>query len=91
LLVLFSQISLTLITNARDKKEKVWTAQAEHYFAQHKYDLAATYFRKTQRGFEEITLRFISLDSGTGGRDALKKYLNFHVVIFYFLLYFFLM
>eukprot|EP00026_Physarum_polycephalum_P001709 Phypoly_transcript_01711.p1 GENE.Phypoly_transcript_01711~~Phypoly_transcript_01711.p1 ORF type:complete len:601 (+),score=99.91 Phypoly_transcript_01711:237-1805(+) len=61
--------------NARDKKEKVWTAQAEHYFAQHKYDLAATYFGKTQRGFEEITLRFISLDSGTGGRDALKKYL----------------
>jgi hypothetical protein len=74
---------LTIRTNARDKKEKVWTAQAEHYFEQHKYDLAATYFGKTQRGFEEITLRFISLDSGTGGRDALKKY-TFTLLFFFF-------
>lgn len=61
-------------TNAREKKEKVWSSQAEYYFKQAKYDLAATYFGKTQRAFEEVTLRFISLDSGTGGRDALKKY-----------------
>ncbi len=60
--------------NARDKKEKVWTSQAEHFFKQGKFDLAATYFGKTQRAFEEVTLRFISLTE-TGGRDALKTYL----------------
>lgn len=60
--------------NAREKKEKVWTAQAEYYFKQGKYDLAANYFGKTQRGFEEVTLRFISLNE-SGGRDALKTYL----------------
>lgn len=54
----------------------MWTSQAEYYFRQGKYDLAANYFGKTQRGFEEVTLRFISLNE-SGGRDALKTYLQF--------------
>jgi vacuolar protein sorting-associated protein 18 len=57
--------------NAREKKDKVWTSQAEHFFSQSKYELAAAYFGKTLRVFEEVTLKFININE----RDALKTYL----------------
>eukprot|EP01112_Ceratiomyxa_fruticulosa_P020451 TRINITY_DN6960_c0_g1_i1.p1 TRINITY_DN6960_c0_g1~~TRINITY_DN6960_c0_g1_i1.p1 ORF type:complete len:978 (+),score=224.54 TRINITY_DN6960_c0_g1_i1:223-3156(+) len=55
----------------KEKQDKVWTAQADYYFNENKFDLAATYYGKTQRLFEEITLKFININE----RDALKTYL----------------
>jgi len=50
------------------KKNEVWTAQAMAYFADSKYELAASYFAKTNVAFEEVALMFINKDK----RDALK-------------------
>ena len=43
------------------QKDVVWSAQADHYFKLKKYDLAATFYGKTQRSFEDIALRFIKI------------------------------
>jgi len=50
----------------------VWTLQAEYYFAQKQYDLAALHYGKTSKSFEEITLRFIHI----GEADALRAFLK---------------
>lgn len=53
------------------QKDKVWTSQADHYFNNNNYKLAAPYYGKTQKSFEEITLKFINIAEN----DALKTYL----------------
>eukprot|EP01094_Clydonella_sp_ATCC50884_P020588 TRINITY_DN4318_c0_g1_i1.p1 TRINITY_DN4318_c0_g1~~TRINITY_DN4318_c0_g1_i1.p1 ORF type:complete len:849 (+),score=315.48 TRINITY_DN4318_c0_g1_i1:254-2800(+) len=53
------------------KKDKVWCAQADHYYAQQNYRLAATYYGRTAKSFEEITLKFIRMNE----RFALQTYL----------------
>lgn len=53
------------------QKDKVWTAQADHYFNAKNYKLAAPYYGKTLKSFEEVTLKFINI----GEHDALKTYL----------------
>jgi hypothetical protein len=53
------------------KKDKVWCAQADHYFSQRGFELAAKYYGKTRKSFEEIALKFININE----RDALKAYL----------------
>ncbi|KAN0042926.1 hypothetical protein ACTA71_010558 [Dictyostelium dimigraforme] len=54
-----------------EKRDKIWQTQAEHYFKEERYELSATFFGKTHKVFEEITLKFINV----GQRDALKTYL----------------
>ncbi|KYQ94001.1 7-fold repeat in clathrin and VPS proteins repeat-containing protein [Tieghemostelium lacteum] len=54
-----------------EKKDQIWATQADHYFSEGKYELAATFYGKTHKVFEEITLKFIN----AGQRDALKTYL----------------
>ncbi|KAK9767863.1 tethering complex subunit [Basidiobolus ranarum] len=53
------------------QKDKVLTAQAEHYFSQERYLLSATYFAQTTKSFEEVVLKFVECNE----RDALKRYL----------------
>jgi hypothetical protein len=53
------------------QKDKVWGVQADHYFNTNNFKLAAEYYGKTQRPFEEITLKFIAINEN----DALKTYL----------------
>lgn len=50
----------------------VWTAQAEHYFKNGNYELAANFYAQTSKPFEEVALLFISIDE----RDALKTFLQ---------------
>eukprot|EP00163_Fabomonas_tropica_P023207 TRINITY_DN40509_c0_g1_i1.p1 TRINITY_DN40509_c0_g1~~TRINITY_DN40509_c0_g1_i1.p1 ORF type:complete len:911 (+),score=256.88 TRINITY_DN40509_c0_g1_i1:23-2734(+) len=57
--------------NDAGQRDKVLTAQADHYFQHGQYELAATFYAKTQKLFEEVTLRFVSQNE----RDALKTYL----------------
>lgn len=45
--------------------------QADHYFAQNAYELAATYYARTKKSFEEVCLKFMTINE----RDALKTYL----------------
>jgi vacuolar protein sorting-associated protein 18 len=54
------------------QRDRVWSTQADHYFAQKQYELAAQYYGKTQKPFEEVTLRFIHM----GEHDALRSYLK---------------
>ena len=49
----------------------MWIAQAESYFSKGNYGLAAEYYGRTSKSFEEIALKFIDCDE----RDALKSYL----------------
>jgi hypothetical protein len=49
----------------------VWSQQADHYFRDQNYKLAATYYGKTQRSFEEISLKFLNLNE----QNALQVYL----------------
>ena len=53
------------------QRDVVWIAQAESYFTKGNYGLAAEYYGKTSKSFEEIALKFIDCDE----RDALKSYL----------------
>ena len=53
------------------QKDIVLTAQADTYFENGNYALAARFYGATTKSFEEITLKFIRLDD----RDALKTYL----------------
>jgi vacuolar protein sorting-associated protein 18 len=52
-------------------RDKVNSARGDHYFARAQYSLAAKFFGKTRRSFEEVTLRFIRAEQP----DALKTYL----------------
>ncbi|KAJ3023908.1 UNVERIFIED_CONTAM: hypothetical protein HDU68_008416, partial [Siphonaria sp. JEL0065] len=64
----------TALTFAKSdaERDRVITAQAEFYFADKRYRLAATYFAQSQSlSFEEVALRFIGLNE-TG---ALKQFL----------------
>jgi len=54
------------------QRDKVWTTQAEFYFNQKQYELAAQYYGKTMKSFEEITLKFIHI----GETDALRAFLK---------------
>lgn len=54
------------------QRDRVWSTQADHYFGQKQYELAAQYYGKTQKPFEEVTLRFIHM----GEHDALRSYLK---------------
>mmetsp|Transcript_59942 Transcript_59942/g.141174 ORF Transcript_59942/g.141174 Transcript_59942/m.141174 type:complete len:974 (+) Transcript_59942:154-3075(+) len=54
------------------QREKVLTAQADHFFSEKQWELAASMYAKTKRSFEEITLKFITLNE----KDALKRYLS---------------
>lgn len=54
------------------QKDKVCTAQGDHYFALGRYQLAANFYAQSQKPFEEITLKFIR----KGERDALKTFLT---------------
>eukprot|EP01113_Clastostelium_recurvatum_P023090 TRINITY_DN2761_c0_g1_i3.p1 TRINITY_DN2761_c0_g1~~TRINITY_DN2761_c0_g1_i3.p1 ORF type:complete len:987 (-),score=308.24 TRINITY_DN2761_c0_g1_i3:8-2968(-) len=56
----------------KEKQDKVWATQADHFFQLGKYSMAAGFYGKTQRVFEEITLKFININE----RDALKAYLT---------------
>lgn len=53
------------------QKDKVWSAQADHYFNDNNFQLAATYYGKTQKSFEEVTLKFLNIND----QNALKTYL----------------
>jgi len=54
-----------------EKRNQIWATQADHYFNDGRFELSATFYGKTHRVFEEITLKFINV----GQRDALKTYL----------------
>jgi hypothetical protein len=49
----------------------VWATQADYYFSEKNYKLAAEFYGKTQRGFEEISLKFLNL----GDSESLICYL----------------
>ena len=53
------------------QKDKVWSAQADYYYSTNNFRLAATYYAKTNKSFEEVTLKFIS----NNDQSALKVYL----------------
>jgi len=58
------------------QKEHAHNAQADFYFNEGSYELAATSYAKTQRSFEEITLKFLGISHpNKQGRNALQKYL----------------
>ena len=55
-----------------EQKEYVITKQAEHYFSQGRYVIAAQYYAKSgTASFEEIALKFMKLTE----QDALQTYL----------------
>ncbi|KAI9005046.1 vacuolar protein sorting protein 18 [Hyaloraphidium curvatum] len=52
------------------QRDRIVTAQAEHYFSAKQYTLSATYFAQSRSiGFEDVALRFAKLDQ----RDAPLK------------------
>eukprot|EP01104_Vermistella_antarctica_P010093 TRINITY_DN2663_c0_g1_i4.p1 TRINITY_DN2663_c0_g1~~TRINITY_DN2663_c0_g1_i4.p1 ORF type:complete len:947 (-),score=277.56 TRINITY_DN2663_c0_g1_i4:38-2878(-) len=53
------------------QKDKVWSAQADRYYHQKNFELAASFYGKTMRSFEEVALKFLSINES----DALKSYL----------------
>lgn len=63
--------ALKFCGNNAKKKDKVYSAQADHYYNQKNYRLAATYYGRTTKSFEEITLKFIRMNE----RFALQTYL----------------
>lgn len=52
------------------QKDSIWTAAANHYFAQKLYKIAAEIYAKTSRSFEEVTLKFMNESSGASGGNA---------------------
>eukprot|EP01132_Coremiostelium_polycephalum_P007999 gene7999-9842_t len=56
---------------ADKKRDQIWATQADHYFNENKFELAANFYGMTHRVFEEITLKFINANQ----RDALKTFL----------------
>ena len=55
----------------RANLDKVLTKEAEHLFASKKYLQSAKVYAETQTSFEEVALKFISLED----KDALKQFL----------------
>lgn len=53
------------------QRDKVLTAQADQFFAQDKFPQAAALYARTQKSFEEVTLKFVRKEQ----RDALKTFL----------------
>lgn len=49
----------------------MYTTQADYFFSQERYQLAATYYAQTQKSFEEIALKFITKHE----KEALKTFL----------------
>lgn len=41
------------------QRDQVWSAQGDYYFSQRQFELAAQFYGKTTKPFEEITLKFI--------------------------------
>ncbi|GAM27722.1 hypothetical protein SAMD00019534_108980, partial [Acytostelium subglobosum LB1] len=56
---------------ANEKRDQIWATQADHYFKESRYEMAANFYGKTHKIFEEIALKFLN----SGQRDALKTYL----------------
>jgi len=54
------------------QKDQIWTARAEYYFREARYELAATCYSKTKKAFEEICLKFL----GVSQYDALRTFLR---------------
>ncbi|KAM3584072.1 tethering complex subunit [Umbelopsis sp. WA50703] len=54
------------------QRDKVYTTQANDYFAQQRYQLSAKYFAESAVPFEEVALQFIERDE----RDALRNYVS---------------
>lgn len=59
------------------QRDIVYTAQAEHAFNSKQYEDAATFYAKTTKSFEEITLKFIHIGQRDALRTFLKQKLNF--------------
>ncbi|RUP49144.1 Pep3/Vps18/deep orange family-domain-containing protein [Jimgerdemannia flammicorona] len=53
------------------QRDRVFTTQANDYFAQGRYQLSAKYFADSTVPFEEVALKFVEREE----RDALRKYL----------------
>ena len=53
------------------QRDKVWSIQADYYFSTNNNRLAAIYYAKTAKSFEEVTLKFIT----NNDQNALKTYL----------------
>ncbi|KAJ3258408.1 hypothetical protein HDU77_002252, partial [Chytriomyces hyalinus] len=59
------------------QRDRVITSQAEHYFSEKRFRLAATYFALSQSlSFEEVALRFINLDENAALKQFLLKKLE---------------
>ncbi|KAJ1920861.1 tethering complex subunit [Tieghemiomyces parasiticus] len=54
------------------EKDLILEAQADHYYAQGRYVLSASYYAQTARAFEEVALKFVH----QGDQEALKCYLT---------------
>eukprot|EP00004_Rigifila_ramosa_P012935 TRINITY_DN2841_c0_g1_i5.p1 TRINITY_DN2841_c0_g1~~TRINITY_DN2841_c0_g1_i5.p1 ORF type:complete len:321 (+),score=76.13 TRINITY_DN2841_c0_g1_i5:943-1905(+) len=54
------------------QRDKVLTARADYYYEQKQFELAATFYAKSERSFEEVTLKFVNRKE----RDALKTFLQ---------------
>jgi hypothetical protein len=54
------------------QRDKVYTTQANDYFAQQRYQLSAKYFAESAVPFEEVALQFVERDE----RDALRNYVS---------------
>lgn len=50
----------------------MWTRQAEYHFEKGQMELAAQYFSKTTRTFEDVALRFLTIQNF----DALRTFLK---------------
>jgi len=53
------------------QKDRVLTTQADYFFTQERFQLAANYYAQTQKSFEEVALKFIA----KGEKEALKGFL----------------
>ena len=55
---------------SQEQQDLVRAMQADHYFSRKEYVLAARYYAKSKRSFEEVSLKFVS-SAGTGDGAAL--------------------
>eukprot|EP00457_Paulinella_chromatophora_P001034 gb/GEZN01001036.1/.p1 GENE.gb/GEZN01001036.1/~~gb/GEZN01001036.1/.p1 ORF type:complete len:1060 (+),score=217.53 gb/GEZN01001036.1/:55-3234(+) len=65
------QFDLAMEHASEQEQQEILTQQADYYYAERKYKLAAATYARTDRSFEEVTLKFVS----TGSSAALKTYL----------------
>ena len=53
------------------QRDTIFISQADHYFESGNYDLAASYYGKTSKQFEEVVLKFLHV----GQKKSLKAFL----------------